>query len=154
PLNAEFLDSVLREMRIADRDLRWTEWVRRREEFIVKDLERLAARWKRGVTKGEADFRRAQWVMWTLTSTVRALRDRATYALYWYGSHEPELLFKLTLDALKVNDLYVPERMLAASYGVCMGLWADPNGDRLRAALPGICSALVDKMFIPGAPHS
>jgi hypothetical protein len=154
PLNAQFLDSVLREMGVPDRDLRWTEWIRRREEFIISDLERLAQRWKRGVTKGEADFRRAQWVMWTLTSTVRILRDRATYALYWYGTHEPELLFKLTVDALKVNDLYVPERMLAACYGVGMGLWAAPNGDKLRAVLPSMCNTLVNKMFIPGAPHS
>jgi hypothetical protein len=58
--------------------------------------------------------------MWTLTSTVRRMRDQATRALYWFGRVDPEGLFELTIDSLAVNDAYVGERMLAASYGVVM----------------------------------
>jgi hypothetical protein len=58
--------------------------------------------------------------MWTLTSTVRRLRDQATRTLYWFGRLDSEGLFALTIDSLGVNDAYVGERMLAAAYGVVM----------------------------------
>lgn len=127
PLNAEALDRGLRTMAVADRDLRWTEWLRRnhdevltRGRNVLRDLESLEQRWRSGQLQ-EGDRLRARWVMWTLTSTVRRLRDQATRALYWFGRVDPEGLFGLTIDSLTVNDPYVGERMLAASYGVVMG---------------------------------
>jgi len=118
PLNAEFLDSVLRPMAVADRDLRWTEWVRRHGDDLRADLQRLEAGWRETSERLPEDTLRARWIMWTLTSTVRHLRDQATRALYWFGRGDAAALFDLTLDALAVNDPYVPERLLAASYGV------------------------------------
>ena len=82
-------------------------------------LRHLEQRWRRGELRA-GDRLRARWVMWTLTSTVRRLRDQATRALYWFGRVDPEGLFELTIDSLAVNDAYVGERMLAASYGVVM----------------------------------
>jgi hypothetical protein len=153
PLDATFLDSVLRPMSLADRDLRWTEWIRRNEEALIKDIRRLEQRWLSEGTRDERDRLRARWVMWTLTTTVRLLRDHATRALYWFGYGDPDSLFDLTLDALAVNDPYVPERMLAACYGIAMSLWGDPRGAKVRVALPAFANALVDRMFVPEAPH-
>ncbi len=154
PLDAEFLDAVLRPMSIADRDLRWTEWIRRNEEAVIKDLQRLERQWQSEDIRGSRARLRARWVMWTLTTTVRLLRDHATRALYWFGHGDPDALFDLTLDALSVNDSYVPERMLSACYGIAMSLWADPRGAKVRVALPAFANALADRMFMPGAPHS
>lgn len=153
PLNADFLDQVLREMPLPDRDLRWSEWIRREPDYM-RDLQRLAERWKQQAPKARADELRARWVMWVLTSTNRALRDHATHALYQYGCNDPESLFSLTLDSLAVNDPYVPERMLAACYGVSMSLWADPQGTILRENLPRFANSIIERMFVPGAPHS
>jgi hypothetical protein len=153
PLNADFLDRTLRPMSMADRDLRWSEWVRR-ASGIKEDIERLDTRWRQGQIKERADHLRARWVMWTLTTTNRSLRDHATRALYWFGVGDPNGLFELALDSLRVNDPYVPERMLAACYGVAMGLWADPRATALRAALPTFASTLTDLMFVPDAPCS
>lgn len=126
PLNAEALDRALRTMTVADRDLRWTEWLRRnqndiltRGRSVLRDFEYLEQRWRSGKV-GAGDRLLARWVMWTLTSTVRRLRDHATRALYWFGRVDSEGLFALTTDSLSVNDAYVSERMLAASYGVVM----------------------------------
>lgn len=126
PLNAEALDRVLRPMAVADRDLRWTEWLRSSHDDIFRhgrsvrhDLENLEKRWRGGHIRA-GDRLRARWVMWALTSTVRRLRDQATSALYWFGRIDPAGLFELTIDSLTVNDAYVGERMLAASYGVVM----------------------------------
>lgn len=152
PLNAEGLDRALRTMAVADRDLRWTEWLRRNQEDVLTqghsvrhDLERLEQRW-RGGHLSTGDWLRARWVMWTLTSTVRRLRDQATCALYWFGRIEPEELFALTIDSLGVNDAYVGERMLAASYGVVMShqhadadfaVFLKPFLEQLASALVG-----------------
>ena len=63
---------------------------------------------------------RCRPLVWTFTSTVRRLRDQATWALDWFGRVDPEGLFALTIDSLRVNDAHVGERMLAAAYGVLM----------------------------------
>ncbi|MGA7979016.1 MAG: hypothetical protein WCA32_02165, partial [Chromatiaceae bacterium] len=118
PLNTDFLDDCLRPMAIAERDLRWSEWLRRNHKEVVDDLQRMNARWQVGLRDG--DHLRARWVMWNLTSTVHLIRDWATKALYEFGRRDPQGLFELTIDSFEINDLYVPERMLAASYGVVM----------------------------------
>lgn len=152
PLNAEGLDRALREMTVGDRDLRWTEWIRdnvdevlRRGRSLARDLQHLDERWRAGQLR-TGDRLRARWVMWTLTSTLRLLRDHATRALYWFGRSDPEGLFGLTTDSLHVNDAYVSERMLAASYGVVMShqqapadfaVFLKPFLEQLASALAG-----------------
>jgi len=118
PLNASFVDRVLRDRTVAARDLRWTEWLRSRRHRLRSDAAALAARWGEQRTRTDADRLRARWLMWTLTSTDRDLRDAATTALYWYGRHDPEGLFALAVESLTINDPYISERMTAAAYGV------------------------------------
>lgn len=144
PLNAEALDQVLRPMDVAERDLNWTEWLRKNQEEVLNDLKHLAQRWQHKEMRA-GDKLRARWVMWTLTTTIRQMRDQATLALYWFGRAEPESLFELTVNALSVNDVYVGERMLAASYGVVMSQQqtADTFATTLRAFLEGLECALV-----------
>ena len=120
PLNAEFLDRVLGTLPVAERDLRWSEWIRTREKENLADLDALTKDWQSRTTRTPEDHLRAIWVKWLLTSTLRDLRDLATQALYWYGRAEPEALFRLTLSGLQTNDPYVPERLLAAAFGVMM----------------------------------
>jgi hypothetical protein len=132
PLNSDLLNTVLRPMSVAERDIRWTEWVRQREDLLVKDLGRLEERWRTLGPRSQSDQLRAQWVMWTLTSTAKKIRDQATRTLYWFGRGEPAALFWLTLNGLGVNDPFVTERLLAASYGVAMAhqLPDDPKFDK------------------------
>lgn len=155
PLNAEFLDAVLRPMTMVARDLRWTEWVRGNSDQVVTDLERLEKNWTDRTVRFPSDQLRARWVMWTQTSTVRKLRDQATRTLYWFGRGDPRHLFGLTLDSLEINDPYVPERMLAASYGVAMALHSDPSALGFKERiLPTFARDLYRSMFATNAPHS
>jgi hypothetical protein len=126
PLNAEGLDRALRKMTVTDRDLNWSEWIRSNHDNVLekggsllRDIAKTETRWQSGQLRS-GDRLRARAVMWTLTSTVRRLRDHATRALYWFGRLDPEWLFALTIESLPVNDAYIGERMLAASYGVVM----------------------------------
>ncbi|WGU96467.1 hypothetical protein QJQ58_09635 [Paenibacillus dendritiformis] len=154
PLNAEFLDNVLRPMSISERDLRWSEWIRNRQTEVLEDLKWLEKRLRTEQHQNDRNKLRALWIMWTLTSTVRLLRDHATRTLYWFGFRYPQALFELTLNSLEINDPYVAERMLAACYGVSMSLWSDPHGDEVRRELPSFAAKLVIEMFVPGAKHS
>ena len=151
PLNAEFLDAVLRPMDMAARDLRWTEWIRRNSDNLLADLQRLEKRWRNRTDRSPADRLRARWVMWTLTSTVRQLRDQATRTLYWFGRGDPMTLFDLTVKGLTINDPYVPERLIAASYGIAMALH---NDEQLNISLSKYARALFEHLFAKNVAFS
>lgn len=129
PFNALFADRMLRSLSVANRDLAWTEWLRRStrpylhqdpgtDAHAMEDLRLWTTRWRETDDRAEGDALRARWFMWMLTSTVRDLRDAATAALYWYGRGDAASLFELAAGALEINDLYVGERATAAAYGV------------------------------------
>ncbi len=81
------------------------------------------------------------------------LRDQATRTLYWFGRMNPEALFELTVDSLLVNDPYVCERMLAASYGVAMVLQNGADANIFRnERLPRFAKRIFDLMFSERAP--
>lgn len=155
PLNAEFLDDALRPMSIANRDLRWTEWVRRHQDETIDDLRRLEQHWRSDPVRDRTARLLARWIMWMLTSTVRGLRDQATRTLYWFGRADPAALLDLTIDALDINDPYVSERMLATSYGVVVALKHDAeNVDFVDEVLPHATDRIYAAMLAPEAPHA
>lgn len=151
PLNSLFLDRLLRPLTVADRDLWWTEWLRANERRILQDLAWLTRKWCRGTLRSSSDVLRARWVAWTLASPVKRLRDQATLALYWFGRGDPASLFNLTVDSLTINDLYVPDRLLAVAYGIAMAHQIPDEGfdSALRDYLTGLHAALVGTNTAP-----
>jgi hypothetical protein len=141
PLNARFLNRVLLDRPVADRDLRWSEWLRTHARRLRADAAVLAMRWRNHSERSEADRLRARWMMWTLTSTDRTLRDAATAALYWYGRHEVDGLFSLAIEAIAINDAYVGQRVVAAAYGVATA--NQLHGPTFEAALSSYLQALL-----------
>lgn len=152
PYDVDFLHSVLLAMPNTQRDLFWTEWVRETSEEIENDLKFLSTRWKSGELD-EREIRRARWVMWTLTSTSRSLRDVATKTLYEFAAKRPAEFFQLAVEAIAVSDPYVPERMFAAVYGAALTTWSDMNAVEMREALPRVAREIYQAMFAPGATH-
>jgi len=136
PLNSTFLAEVLAQMSLCERDLAWTEWLRENFSDVMVDLDRAQKRWRAHVTRRtEEDMLLACWFSWCLTSTSHEIRNAVTRALYWFGWGAPAALFKMTLSIQKENDIYIRERMLAASYGVCMALHVRPKRTKFRAKL-------------------
>ena len=158
PFNAEFLDSVLRTLGIADRDLSWSEWIRKSSTDVYVELQKFETIWKDNHASREGshlDKLRAIWVMWLLTSTDRELRDVATRALYWYGRGDPCNLFHLTIGSLEINDPYVPERMLAASYGVVMSVYGCPAESKSKNNTTSkFARLLFESLFDENAPFN
>ncbi|MBK8972112.1 MAG: hypothetical protein IPM37_12325 [Hahellaceae bacterium] len=123
PLNSEFLDELLKSLSVKDRDLSWTEFLRNHRDEVMHEITLSEKRWRDPSNlKAEGDRLRAIWVSWQLTSSCREIRDYSTKALYWYGRACPKQLFEITVSSLGINDPYVPERLLAASYGEVMYL--------------------------------
>ena len=154
--DAPFWSDQLSALSMAERDLSWTEYVRRNrysfEETVIhfektcRDVEDLSK---------ERLHLLAEYMMWLLTSTVRPLRDQATRALYWYGRRFPQEFFELVTKSLTINDPYVSERMLAATYGIAMARQNDfEDTSFVTEVLPEYAKQLYENIFKPDAPHS
>ncbi len=139
---------------MAPRDLFWSEYLRLsdNESTMIRLLAWLERTSDRNMPSVQA---RALIVLLSLalTTTVHLLRDRVTRALMSLGRQHPKDLFEETIKNLAFADPYVSERALAACYGATMADWASPESVSLRSSLPGFAATLVDKMFVPGAPH-
>jgi hypothetical protein len=156
PLNADFLHKVLKRISMADRDLRWTEWVRLNRRELLTDVGSFDKKWRQNPGQRDQSERlRACWFMWLLTSTYRELRDSATKALLFFGLGDPEGVFLLTVRSLDINDPYVAERMLAVSYGLTMTLYFRKDQERFQTVLmPWFALTLFRTMFAENAPFS
>ncbi len=154
PLNARFVDKILRSLTVADRDLSWTEWVRDSRGRRLADVADLERKWQKETMSSSKDSLCAKWLMWLLTSTDRELRDVTTRALYWFGKGNPEALFDEAILSLDINDLYVSERMLAASYGVAIACYSSNDAtDFSLDTLKKFSLEIFDSMFAATAPY-
>jgi hypothetical protein len=134
-LNADFLDRLLRTLPLAQRDRRWTEWIRARADDLVDhDLKQLVGLWTDELDRSEDDDLDALAIAWLLTSTSEDVRDLATKALQRYGRPEPRRLFELGARMLDVDDPYVAERVVSAAFGAAsVHQMPDPGGPFERA---------------------
>ena len=153
PLNAQFLDDALRDMSVAERDLSWGEWIRDRAQDVVVEIVAMEAKWKAQCGgRGLMDELRMKWAMWHLVSTNGKVRDLATRAIYWYGRGDVGALFDSTIESLGINDRYVSERMLAASYGVAMSVRSsEMEGGGGKDVLARFGRGIFDGMFAKSA---
>jgi hypothetical protein len=154
PLNFVTIQSLIRPLSISDRDLSWGEYARRHAPEILDELARIEDEERRDphATIDGAECR-TLWATWLLTSVDHEVRDRATRFLYWFGRRSPEALFALATDSLEINDPWIPERSLAACYGVAMARAFDREPSS-AAAIGKLATDLADRMFRPGAPHA
>ncbi len=156
PFSVPFWSKQLSALPMPERDLSWTEHVRKNrerfEELVIcfEDTCRNA----QDLSKERLHLY-AEHIMWILTSTVRSLRDQATRALYWYGRRFPQEFFDLVMKSFRINDPYVSERMLAATYGIAMARHNNFEDDGFLAeVLPVYGQKLYKNMFKPNALHA
>lgn len=159
PLNAPFWSILLRNLSMAERDESWTEYIRNNIEIFEKLVAQVEIASQDGEELDHDAEQRlshlAEHLMWMLTSTVHTLRDKATRALYWYGRRCPGKFLDMLLNALSINDPYVPERMLAAAYGVCMARHYDFRDPSFKdTLLPLYGRKVYDAIFRLDAPFS
>jgi hypothetical protein len=133
--------------KIADRDLSWTEFVRRSYEGCA--IERILAfytTFELSNISEETAKQTIPLISTFLTTTRKTIRDRATLALVKIGELHPKSLFGFVDEALRFNDPYVGERVLAAVYGVAMGkAWLSPSP--ISDLLKEMAKFLITEMF-------
>lgn len=146
PFDSDFIDRVLRRMSNSARDLSWSEWLRKNEQLCREDVIDLDARWARGGID-RRELARARWVMWTLTTTSRYLRDLSTKALHTFALAAPNDFYGLALGSSTIPDPYVPERMFAAAYGATLSTWSDESNTITRSLLPIVAKEIFGSFF-------
>ncbi len=154
PYNATRLDRFLRTLILPKRDLFWSEFLRKQYEG---DTAYRILAWIEGCdTRNLSSEQIAAYITvlkWFLTATNRPFRNRATHNIYRLGKQSPPILFKACLDSLSINDPYVPERMIAASYGVAMALHYGPkNRVFIHRDLNPLAISLYKMIFEKEAP--
>ena len=160
PFYAPFWSKQLSALSMSERDLSWTKHVRENREKFERMVMRFEENCQNSQGLSEVSVKRlhllAEHIMWILTSTVRPLRDQATRALYWYGRCFPQKFFEdLVMKSFTINDPYVSERMLAATYGIAMARQNDfEDTSFVTEILPEYAKQLYEKMFKSDAPHS
>ena len=155
PYSADRLQRYLFNLDMPVRDLQWSEYLRQSDDDGPFHRVLAWADTSSSISRGQETIANdIKLLELGLTTTVRPLRDRITQALVQLGRRSPRSLFSETVASLECNDPYVPERMLAASYGVAMQLWSDPQGRELRKELTPFARQLARLMLLPGAQHA
>jgi hypothetical protein len=123
PLNANKLHRVLLRLKMADRDAWWSiflhsEW--RGGRAVSRLIDWTLGESNKSDLEEPVVLLTGTAISWFLTSSNRFLRDRATKALVKLFENRLATLQVLLDRFWTVNDPYVLERLLAASYGCVM----------------------------------
>jgi len=108
PLNVIFLDKLLRNLPMAERDFSWTEFVRENYSEFKVEIKKFEKNCR--VTNSFSEILKhrfcltAQYFFWFLPSTNKPLRYITTRALYWFGRRFPEKLFEHVSCILRSNN--------------------------------------------------
>jgi hypothetical protein len=155
PYHARRLYDYIARFPMAERDERWSEYLRRK--YVSPTIHRLLT-WAQHLNVAAMTERVAGdltvLLSLVLTTVVRPDRDLATKALVLIGERFPEILFKHAIKTLSFNDPYVPERMLAAAYGVTTSLVDSAAALAFRPLLGSLADGLYRNMFAPKSAYA
>lgn len=122
PWNAEFLNSKLLPLNMPERDSFWTVWVNQQSsesDSTIGILLEWCLKGQQSGIKTDNQYFAGIVLCWLFTSSNRPIRDNATKSLTQLLRVNSELFTKLLENFIKVDDLYILERLLAAAYGAC-----------------------------------
>lgn len=124
PLNATVLDSLLKPMRLVDRDAVWT--VNISDNTYLKEQISTLVAWARSASQEiilhldkDILLHISRLLIWTLATTDKALRNRTTRALINLLQNDDDCLLQCIRDYHNVNDDYIVERLFAIAFGCC-----------------------------------
>ncbi|HCH1698342.1 TPA: ATP-binding protein [Vibrio parahaemolyticus] len=149
PFNTNFLSEVLFQLPLADRDLSWSEYFRRDYEGLIDGIRSRSQMWREGdFADGELEKLRVLLTVWFLSSNVCELRDVSTQALVNYGVSNIDSFLDIAESFFSVNDPYILERVMAASYAVtCISL----DNSRDYEKIEKFTNRLLNEFFVNDA---
>ena len=144
--NALFVHDRLMEMTMPERDAFWSVYLAERGfEGPVETLISWALQNDLKHIDEDRAYLAATVLTWFFTTSHREVRDKATKALARMLNRRLLLATRLLSDFLKVNDLYVLERLLAACYGAALH-------ETEKKGLDELAQAVFDRVFANGKP--
>jgi len=148
--NANYLHDRLAAMPLLDRDQFWTYFINRSGEDETSSITTLIS-WSLANGLEAIDDDRAELagiaLAWLLAASNRAVRDKATKALACLLADRLALAGRLIRRFIAIDDLYVSERIFAASYGaVLQGIASGGEAE--------LAHAVHETMFADGNPRA
>jgi hypothetical protein len=144
--NARFVHEQLMPMSMPQRDKSWSIYLAQRGfEGSIETLISWAIH--NGLEHIDEDraYLAATMLSWFLTTSNRVIRDKATKGLACILAPRLRLAIRLLGDFSCVNDLYVFERLFAASYGAALQGTKEPG-------LGDLAQTVFDIVFAHGTP--
>lgn len=148
PLNAGFLDELLRKQAMPDRDAWWSTYLHdawNTDGPVDRLLDWASNLARHNTLETPVVHHAATTLAWMLTTSHRFLRDRATKALVSLLTNRIGCTIDLVSRFSGVDDPYVGERVYAVAYGVAMR-----NHD--RAEVGSLASVVYEEVFASGSP--
>lgn len=123
PLNAQFLNQMLRKDSMPDRDSWWSTYLH--QAWSNPGAAHRLVDWASSVTpdivlEGETVDLCATTLAWMLSTSNRFLRDRATKSLVNLLTGRLDAVRRLVEIFTDIDDPYIAERIYAAAYGTAM----------------------------------
>lgn len=153
PFNAEFLHSHLNQYSMAERDAWWSTFL----HYTYNENKSVDRLLKWGISNSTKSLINDSTLLltgitlaWFLTSSNRFIRDKATKCLVNIFNNRLITLKDLLVRFENVNDIYVLERIYAATYG-CIMLSNHSSGkiDDIRNLVDYICDHFYVKNNLP-----
>lgn len=120
PYNAVFLDRQLSRRLMPERDAWWSVPVALAtddDDHPINQLIDWALEGAHFSPPCKSHWLAGLVLTWTLSTSSRVIRDRATKALTSLILKDPSIFPRLTEHFWQIDDLYITERLLAAGYG-------------------------------------
>ena len=154
PLNATFLNEILKSKKIVDRDYLWTEFIN--EEFQEEEtVVNMVVKWGRDDVdilsiNAESIELLAVCLSWFFTASNRYLRDKATKSLVRVISGSLLCSTKLIDNFIDINDPYVLERIVTSIYGAI--IINNETGEAKKNKMIKICESIYKNIFLEKKP--
>ncbi len=154
PLNAMFLNKILKSKKIIDRDYLWTEYIN--EEFQEEEtVVNMVVKWGRddidiSSINSESVELLTICLSWFFTASNRHLRDKATKSLVKVISESLLCSTRLIDNFIDVDDPYILERIVTSIYGAI--IINDEIGEAKKNKMIKICESVYKNIFLKKKP--
>ena len=134
PFNAVFIHSVLAKISCGERDITWGKWIYENRDFVLTDVISICSFLQQPPSAAKAKLL-GIWVMWLTASSCPIIRDKSSRAISLLGLHSAFYVYELVILAKVVDDPYVLERVLAATYDLALRIVRETNAEAKNALL-------------------
>lgn len=151
PLNANVLDDILKQLKMVERDALWTTYIS--GNAIANDYLIELVEWGQSVSDDvvahldkDMLILICRQLIWTLTTTNLALRDKTTRALVNLLRNQQNCLLQCINDYYNVDDDYIVERLFAVAFGCC-------TGNQSKEYVASVAQTTYNCLFKDGEPR-